>query len=161
MDSLLRTWGQHGASRELYVDNAKIYHAKALTLACAALNIRLLHRPPRDPPAGGLIERFFRTVQEQLEAEVRAAALLTLDELNRALAAWLETAYHVHVHSQTQRSASRPLPGRLALHAHSPTEQRADLLSPSRATHRQQGLLRRSCRQSLLRRRPKIPRRTA
>ena len=77
-DSLLRAWGQHGASRELYVDNAKIYHAKALTLACAALNIRLLHRPPRDPPAGGLIERFFRTVQEQLEAEVRAAALLTL-----------------------------------------------------------------------------------
>jgi transposase InsO family protein len=104
VDSLLRTWGQHGASRELYVDNAKIYHAKALTLACAALNIRLLHRPPRDPPAGGLIERFFRTVKEQLEAEVRAAALLTLDELNRALAAWLETAYHVHVHSETRET---------------------------------------------------------
>ena len=104
VDSLLRAWGQHGASRELYVDNAKIYHAKALTLACASLNIQLLHRPPRDPPAGGLIERFFRTVQEQLEAEVRAAALLTLDELNRALAAWLETAYHAHLHSETRQT---------------------------------------------------------
>ena len=28
IDSLLRAWGDHGASRELYVDNAKIYHAK-------------------------------------------------------------------------------------------------------------------------------------
>lgn len=29
VDSLLRAWGKHGASRELYVDNAKIYHSKA------------------------------------------------------------------------------------------------------------------------------------
>lgn len=104
VDSLLRAWGQHGASRELYVDNAKIYRANALTLACAALNIQLLHRPPRDPPAGGLIERFFRTTQEQFEAEVRAANLLTLDELNRALVAWLETAYHQQAHSETRET---------------------------------------------------------
>ena len=101
VDSLLRAWGKHGASRELYVDNAKIYHAKALQLACTQLNIKLLHRPPRDPPAGGLIERFFQTLQGQLEAEVRASAVLTLDELNRLLAAWLQTEYHPSVHSQT------------------------------------------------------------
>jgi transposase InsO family protein len=101
VDSLLRAWGKHGASRELYVDNAKIYHAKALQLACTQLNIKLLHRPPRDPAAGGLIERFFQTLQGQLEAEVRASAILTLDELNRVLAAWLATAYHPSVHSQT------------------------------------------------------------
>jgi transposase InsO family protein len=101
VDSLLRAWGNHGASRELYVDNAKIYHAKALQLACAQLNIKLLHRPPRDPAPGGLIERFFGTCQTQFEAEVRASAILTLDELNRVLAAWLEMAYHQEVHSQT------------------------------------------------------------
>jgi putative transposase len=101
VDSLLRAWGQHGASRELYVDNAKIYHANALRLAATALNIDLLHRPPRDPPAGGLIERFFHTVQGQLEAEVRAARPLTLDDLNRVLVAWLQTAYHAHPHSET------------------------------------------------------------
>jgi transposase InsO family protein len=101
VDSLLRAWGNHGASRELYVDNAKIYHAKALQLACTQLNIKLLHRPPRDPPAGGLIERFFLTCQTQLEAEVRAGQVLTLDDLNRVLAAWLGVAYHAHVHSET------------------------------------------------------------
>ncbi len=101
VDSLLRAWGNHGASRELYVDNAKIYHAKALKLACTQLNIKLLHRPPRDPAPGGLIERFFQTCQTQLEAEVRASETLTLEELNRVLAAWLETAYHQELHSET------------------------------------------------------------
>ena len=104
IDSLLRAWGNHGASRELYVDNAKIYHAHALQLACTQLNIKLLHRPPRDPPAGGLIERFFGTCQTQLEAEVRASQILTLDELNRVLAAWLETAYHQELHSETHQT---------------------------------------------------------
>jgi putative transposase len=100
-DSLLRAWGNHGASSQAYVDNAKIYHAKALKLACTQLNIKLLHRPPRDPAPGGLIERFFQTCQGQFEAEVRAASIITLDELNRLLAAWLQQAYHRQVHSQT------------------------------------------------------------
>ena len=101
VDSLLRGWGNHGASRELYVDNAKVYHAKALQLACTQLNIKLLHRPPRDPAPGGLIERFFQTCQTQFEAEVRASQVLTLDELNRALAAWLEVAYHQELNRET------------------------------------------------------------
>lgn len=101
IDSLLRAWGHHGASRELYVDNAKIYHAKSLKLACTQLNIKLLHRPPRDPPPGGLIERYIRTVQEQLEAEIRASDVLSLDQLNHDLAAWLECEYHDHLHSET------------------------------------------------------------
>jgi transposase InsO family protein len=101
VDSLLRAWTRHGASRELYVDNAKIYHVAALKLACAQLNIKLLHRPPRDPPAGGLIERFFQTLQGQLEAEIRAARLLSLGDINRALSAWLAQEYHAAVHSET------------------------------------------------------------
>jgi transposase InsO family protein len=115
VDSLLRAWSQHGASRELYVDNAKIDHANALKLACAELHIQLLHRPPIDPPAGGLIERFFQTVQGQLEAEIRAARLISLGDLNRALAAWLSQEYHAAIHSETSQtphdryySAERP-----------------------------------------------------
>lgn len=101
IDSLLRAWTHQGVSRELYVDNAKIYHAKALKLACTQLNVKLLHRPPRDPPAGGLIERLFQTLQGQLEAEIRAARLLSLGDINRALSAWLTQEYHAAVHSET------------------------------------------------------------
>ncbi len=101
IDSLLRAWGSHGASRELYVDNAKVYHAKALTLATTELNIALLHRPPRDPPAGGIIERVIQTAQHQFEAEVRAGKILTLEDLNRYFQAWLHADYHLQLHSQT------------------------------------------------------------
>jgi transposase InsO family protein len=104
LDSLLRAWAVHGASRELYLDNAKIYHAHALKAACFALNIRLLHRGVGDPPPGGLIERFFETAQGQLESEVRAGDILTLDRLNHALAAWLDQSYHQQPNSETEQS---------------------------------------------------------
>lgn len=100
MDTLLRAWAAHGASREVYLDNAKVYAADALKAACYALNIKLLHRPPRDPAPGGLIERFFQTVQIQFEAEVRAGDILTLDRLNRAFSAWLDVSYHQRTHSE-------------------------------------------------------------
>ncbi len=104
IDSLLRAWSAHGASRELYLDNAKIYHANPLKAACFALNIRLIHRGVGDPPPGGLIERFFGTAQGQLESEVRADEILTLDRLNQALAAWLEVSYHQQPNSETGQS---------------------------------------------------------
>jgi putative transposase len=104
IDSLLRAWVVHGASRELYLDNAKIYHAHALKAACFALNIRLLHRGVGDPPPGGLIERFFETAQGQFESEVRAGEILTLDRLNHALAAWLDQSYHQQPNSETRQS---------------------------------------------------------
>jgi transposase InsO family protein len=103
IDSLLRAWSLHGASRELYLDNAKIYHAHALRRACAALNIRLIHRGVGDAPPGGLIERFFETVQTQLEAEVRAGSILTLEKFNQALTAWLEMSYHTRPNSETRQ----------------------------------------------------------
>ena len=104
IDSLLRAWAVHGASRELYLDNAKIYHAHALKAACFALNIRLLHRGAGDPPPGGLVERFFETAQGQLESEVRAGEILTLDRLNHVLAAWLHESYHQQPNSETGQS---------------------------------------------------------
>ncbi len=100
-DCLLRAWSLHGASRELYVDQAGIYRSHALRAACLALNIRLIHRGAGDPPPGGLIERFFGTVQSQFEAEVRAGDILTLDKLNEALQAWLQMSYHERPNRET------------------------------------------------------------
>lgn len=104
IDSLLRAWANYGASRELYVDNAGIYHANALKTACLSLNIKLLHRAVGDPPGGGVIERFFETAQSQFESEVRAGDILTLEKLNQALSAWLEVSYHERTHSETGQS---------------------------------------------------------
>ncbi|WP_459903842.1 Mu transposase C-terminal domain-containing protein, partial [Desulfosarcina cetonica] len=49
-------------------------------------------------------KRFFQTAQHQFEAEVRAGDLLTLEQLNRALSAWLSVAYHKDIHSETGQS---------------------------------------------------------
>ena len=101
IDTLLRAWANHGASRELYVDQAKVYRATALKAACAALGIKLLHRAVRDPPGGGVIERFIQSDQGQFESEVRGGEILTLDKINRAFIAWLEVSYHQRIHSET------------------------------------------------------------
>jgi transposase InsO family protein len=110
LDSLLRAWAVHGASRERFLDNAKVYHAHALQAACYALGIRLIHRTAGDPPPGGLIERFFETAQSQFEAEVYAGEILTLQRLNRGLSAWLEEpktipviVFHLQQLAQTRR----------------------------------------------------------
>ena len=103
IDSLIRALSTHGAPKQLYVDNAKIYHANGLKAACHRLNIKLLHRPPNDPAPGGLIERLFQTAQDQFEAEVRAGDLLSLSELNRLLSAWLAVSYHKTIHSETRQ----------------------------------------------------------
>lgn len=100
IDSLIRAWSIHGKSRAIYVDNAKVYHSNALKSACYQLGIELIHRTAGDPAPGGLIERFFWTCQSQFEAEVRAGEIMTLQQLNRAFAAWLSEAYHGESHSE-------------------------------------------------------------
>jgi transposase InsO family protein len=104
MDSLLRAWGSHGAPREIYLDNAKVYHAGALKLACAQLNIQLLHRPPREPSPGGIIERIIETAQDQFESEIRASHTVTLEKLNSYFSAWLHASYHKTIHSSTDQT---------------------------------------------------------
>jgi transposase InsO family protein len=104
IDSLLRALAKHGAPSELYLDNAKVYHSNGLKSACYRLHIRLRHRPAGDPSPGGLIERFFETAQDRFESEVRAQDAISLDELNRALSAWICVDYHDSIHSETAQT---------------------------------------------------------
>ena len=60
--------------------------------------------PPRQPESGGIIEKFFQTVQSQFESEVRAGDILDLDRLNRTFSAWLNVAYHERIHRETGQS---------------------------------------------------------
>ena len=104
IDSLLRAWAVHGAPKQLYLDNAKVYYANALKAACCRLHVNLLYRPAGDPSPGGLIEKFFQTAQGWFEAEARQGGILELNPLNRAFSAWLEVDYHQTVHSETAQT---------------------------------------------------------
>jgi transposase InsO family protein len=103
-DTLRRGFEVHGVPLKIYLDNGKVYHAQALKRACYRLGAGLLHRPVKDPATGGIVERFFETVQSQFEAEVRASAIISLDRLNEAFAAWLEVVHHQTANSETDEA---------------------------------------------------------
>lgn len=101
-----------GVPASCYVDNGSAYVDSWLLRACGKLGIRLIHSTPHRPQGRGKIERWFRGVREQFLVELAdtsadelaeaglspAAGLL---ELNALFTAWVESAYHHRVHSET------------------------------------------------------------
>ena len=94
--------GARGIPRSVYVDNGSAFVAAPLLRACAVLGIRLVHSRPGRPEGRGKIERFFRTVRDQFLVEVTARGVTDLAEMNQLFTAWVETAYHRRVHSETK-----------------------------------------------------------
>jgi len=97
-----------GVPEAIYVDNGSAFVDAWLLRACAKLGIKLTHSTPGRPQGRGKIERFFRTVRDQFLVEITGDSDVTgrhlvrdLAELNRLFAAWAETVYHRHPHSET------------------------------------------------------------
>jgi putative transposase len=93
-----------GVPESIYVDNGSAFVDSWLLRGCASLGIKLVHSTPGRPQGRGKIERFFRTVREQFLVEFTdeiAATIADLGQMNRLLAAWVETVYHPAVHSET------------------------------------------------------------
>ncbi len=109
IDSLIRAISKHGAPKELYIDNAKVYHSQGLKMACHIMKTRIRYRPPGEPETGGLIERFFSTVQSNFEKEIRAEGKIPLDQLNRSFSAWKEMAYHNEFHSEIKTTPKKQM----------------------------------------------------
>jgi putative transposase len=97
-----------GVPEAIYVDNGSAFVDAWLLRACAQLGIKLTHSAPGRPQGRGKIERFFRTVRDQFLVEITGEPgdqgrhqVADLLELNRLFTAWVETAYHRTVHSET------------------------------------------------------------
>jgi putative transposase len=93
-----------GIPQAVYVDNGSAFVDAALLRACAVLGVKLTHSTPGRPQGRGKIERFFETVRGQFLVEIApvgAQEVADLAELNRKFTAWVETAYHRGVHSET------------------------------------------------------------
>lgn len=94
---------RYGVPRAYYVDRGPAYVADSLRSICGELGIRLLHTGTGDAPAKGVIERWHRTVREELEDELDDEPL-PIGELNGKLWAWLGAEYHVRKHDTTERT---------------------------------------------------------
>ena len=103
LEGVLRSAFQaRGLCARLYVDNGAPYASRQLARVCAALGIRLTHSTPGRPQGRGKIERFFRTLRQEVLVELDTHRQLGLAELERVLQAWIERVYHRRVHSETK-----------------------------------------------------------
>lgn len=93
---------RYGPPRAYYVDRGPAYIAHSLRLICGELGTQLLHTGTGDAPAKGVIERWHRTVREELEDELGTEPL-PIAELTSKLWAWLGVEYHAREHDTTQR----------------------------------------------------------
>jgi transposase InsO family protein len=84
-----------GLPMRFYTDNGASYRSQILRQLGQRFNIAMPHTPPYTPQGRGKIERFFRTVREQLMAKTDEK---TLSGLNRKLHEWLAT-YHNKPHA--------------------------------------------------------------
>lgn len=89
---------RRGVPERCYVDNGANYRSRRLQVACASLNITLIHATPRRPQGKGKIERFFRTVRGQFLSRLRKQDLASLEILNSRFWAWVEGEYHCTPH---------------------------------------------------------------
>lgn len=103
-----------GIMSKLIVDNGSDYQDSGFMKFCATLDITLEPCPPRTPNAKAIVERFFRTINEDLihklpgttfsnptqrgDYSSQTLARLTLDELNKHVQTWIDEVYHQRPH---------------------------------------------------------------
>ena len=97
---------KYGRPRGYYIDRGSAYKAKSLREICAELGIDPTHTEAKDAEAKGVIERWHRTLREEIEDELPDHPL-RLDDLNAILWAWLRVEYHARVHDTTGREPLR------------------------------------------------------
>lgn len=99
-DGLRRAITGHGLPREYYVDRGSAYKAHSLKTICAELGIHLLHAPPGDGAAKGVIERYHKLWRAEVGIELPSAPLPLL-ELRERHIAWVTCEYNRRVHGTT------------------------------------------------------------
>ena len=97
LSALEQAFLTRGLPRKVYVDNGAAFRSKHLEHVLASLGIGLTHSRPYKPQGRGKIERFFRTVREEVADCFEGK---TLEDLNGVFSLWL-TKYHTRNHGST------------------------------------------------------------
>ena len=85
---------KRGIPKRLFVDNGSCFRSDNLALACAKLNVALIHGRPYHCQGRGKIERFHRTCRARFVAHLCADDTSSLEAPDRKLRAWIEGEYH-------------------------------------------------------------------
>jgi len=113
-------WECFSVPRHLTTDHGRDFKSNSMLAACSALGFELHHAPPKKPWFKGKIERWFRTLEEQIVHTIPGTvlskwenrkffdankyAVLTIYEVNWILAKWVVDIYHQAPHAKLGRS---------------------------------------------------------
>jgi len=89
---------RYGTFDAVYLDNGTQYITEQLMRSCAKLGIRVMHAKPRACESKGKIEKFHQVV-DRFIAEIEAAHVHSLEELNRYWKIMLEQDYQKESHA--------------------------------------------------------------
>lgn len=106
-DSLKKAILRHGIPEQFYCDNGAAFSSQHLVRICGKLGIHLSHSRPYRPAGRGKIEHLFRFVDTSFKPEayqqIQDGRIATLEQLNQALASWIDGYYHERVHGSTKQ----------------------------------------------------------
>lgn len=112
-DSLKKAILRHGIPEQFYCDNGAAFSSRHLVRICGKLGIRLSHSRPYRPAGRGKIERLFRFIDTSFKPEayeqIQNGRITSLEQLNEALAAWVDGYYHQRVHGSTGQTPANRL----------------------------------------------------
>ncbi len=91
---LMKACRTFGLPQRLYTDNGAAYASRHLKIVTARLGVHLIHTPARRPQGRAKVERFFRTLRDQLLAKEH---FQNIEQMNQALTKWL-AEYHQRTH---------------------------------------------------------------
>ncbi|MBI4933413.1 MAG: DDE-type integrase/transposase/recombinase [Actinobacteria bacterium] len=95
----LQKWG---VCRRVYYDNGQTYRSEHMRQVVATLGMhRISFTQVKRPEGHGKIEAFNHYCRTAFLAELKAATVTTLDQLNEAFLAWADLEYNRKTHSET------------------------------------------------------------
>ncbi len=105
-DALKQAVLRRGLPCKLYTDQGKPFVNQHTAIVCANLGIRLLHARPYHAWSKGKIERCFHSLQQGFESTLvlPGQRARNLADLNEKLSLWIQSVYHLRVHSSTRQS---------------------------------------------------------
>jgi transposase InsO family protein len=97
---------RRGIPQRLYTDQGKPFVNMHSRTVCANLGVRLIHAKPYHAWSKGKCERLIQTIQRDFEASLRLEGnqAASIEELNEKFSVWIQTVYHLRVHSATGES---------------------------------------------------------
>lgn len=113
------TWDCYGVPAQLICDKGRDFMSKSLEETSSALNFRIVHMKPKKPWLKGKVERWFRTLEEEIIHTLpgttfsniknrkfydsQGCAVLTIEETNWIIAKWIVDVYHQKDHAKLRR----------------------------------------------------------